>query len=289
MGTNRTNPALTGACVYKSLLKKKILTTSDVEAISGTGRRNCRQLMAALCELDDVEAGPKHGQESSIALVVDASTTPDRSLGIAMALGRELLRPWRHTELGDAYGEMVDHAATSAWSQKLHVRYPGGTDFAGLAGTLDVIFRALEEERWLVYDYERADGTVQNYRVQPLSLVIYGERTYLVARNDDRPYPRQFAVPTIFAPELAEPFDYPADWDPEVYFGPFFGCFVTLEPATEVVVMFPSRHRHLMMRAKMHETQRAKMVGDQVEVRWTVPWTPELERFVEGYGGARLA
>ncbi len=149
---------------------------------------------------------------------------------------------------------------------------------------LDEVLDALLKEKRIAVEYERFSGERQSLVVEPLSLVLYQHRLYLLVRTRDGHRALRFA--RILAVEGRDRFNYPdaSEFNPEELFQRSFGVFLNPTAVEEVSFKLAPRWRAFLRTHRWHSTQTTEETSDGVVVRLRVGVCPELEGFLMSFG-----
>jgi len=152
---------------------------------------------------------------------------------------------------------------------------------------LEELIAALLEQYPVRIDYEDFNSVVRSRRVEPLSLAVYQQQLYLIARERSGAL-RSFRFSRIRNAEAEErPFKYPskAEFDPEQVFARSFGIFAKEDQHVEhVELKLESRWAVHVKSHRWHRSQRAEFLRDAVHIHLDVCVCPEVEAWVLGFG-----
>lgn len=299
---------------YQALLLGAELTARDIEERCGVSRPTSYKLFRELAQLDGVveaevyrQVGGRKRQRAERALhmpdhvVSDTAWAAGREAGVALALSRQMLRPFRRTRWGRAFGELLEEAEETSpaltnlagrWHRKLYVHQPGGLELDDeIASVVDVIIQGIEEQRHLSFDHHTLTRLEPRaWRTQPWTLAFDGEELKAIAHipSKDYGYPLYFNVTQIHAPELDdERWEYPADYDPAKLNADNLSLFRSREEPIELRIRFNSKWAQAFKRRRRwHPSQRIESEGEDgsVVVAWTLQWTPDVMRRVLSFG-----
>jgi predicted DNA-binding transcriptional regulator YafY len=166
---------------------------------------------------------------------------------------------------------------------------PRGGEYAlpEQGGHLDEIIDALLETRTIRFDYRHNDGRSEALKIEPLSLIIFEHRFYVLARRDSGFYPYRFARMTDVE-KLDDRFEYPSkgEYDPRGILAQGFGIHTYgTGPVEDVEVVLTEPWATFALTHRWHPTQRATRLGDgNVSVVLQVRLCRELETWVLGFG-----
>jgi predicted DNA-binding transcriptional regulator YafY len=149
---------------------------------------------------------------------------------------------------------------------------------------LDDVLDALLKEKRIAVEYERFSGERQSIIADPLSLVLYQHRLYLLVRTREGHRALRFA--RIQAVEAREGFKYPdtSEFNPEETFRRSFGVFLNPASVEDVSFKLAPRWRIFVRTHSWHGTQKTEEVDDGVIVKLKVGLCPELEGFLLSFG-----
>lgn len=165
-------------------------------------------------------------------------------------------------------------------------RAQGDATYATKVQELACLLRAIRERRPCSFKYERDDGKSREYRVEPLLMVLYKDRLYLLARKEPDAVRRTFVLDSITSARVDD--DGPqfaiADaryTDPADVFRSSFGIFTDVSAPVDVEIEVRGSAATLLRRRKMHATQEASpRANGWWSVRWHVASCPELRSFI---------
>jgi hypothetical protein len=150
---------------------------------------------------------------------------------------------------------------------------------------LDDVLDALLKERRVRINYETFDGSAEVVVADPLSLLLYHQRLYLVVRQrGGRFRPLRFA--RIREVEALEKFVYPVEsvYAPESVFRDSYGVFLTREDLGLVKFRLAPKWRAFVRTHLWHVTQQSLEDEAGVVVTLNVSRCPELVTFLLGFG-----
>jgi predicted DNA-binding transcriptional regulator YafY len=167
---------------------------------------------------------------------------------------------------------------------------PKGGEYALPAAReeLDEAIDAILESKVLEFSYRHTNGSEEQLRVRPLTLVIYNQQFYLLARRTNESwYCYRFARMSA-ANVTDESFSYPSriEFDPRAVFAPSFGIFISLDgPVEEVQVAITGLWASYAETHRWHPSQQIQKLEDgSVVVSLRVRHCPELETWVLAFG-----
>jgi hypothetical protein len=150
---------------------------------------------------------------------------------------------------------------------------------------LDEMLEAVLRHQVVSARYTRFDGTSQDLRLEPLSIVVHDHQLYVVARDADGAlHPYRFSR-FHDVEVLDDTFEYPArsEYDPGQVFRDSFGVFLDL-PVRDVEVKLAKRWITYAQSHRWHDSQTVRVASDHVGVRMRVRVCPELEAWILGFG-----
>jgi len=167
---------------------------------------------------------------------------------------------------------------------------PKGGEYALPAAReeLDEVIDAILESKVLEFSYRHANGTEERPRVRPLTLVIYSQQFYLLARRaDESRYCYRFArMSAVNATD--ESFSYPSriEFDPRAVFAPAFGIYISVDaPVEDVQVALTGTWASYAGTHRWHPSQQLlKREDGSAVVSLRVRHCPELETWVLSFG-----
>lgn len=189
----------------------------------------------------------------------------------------------------DSQREQLDpdlHDKLQTFVRSFVHRTQGDASYAGKQPQLDALLRGIRERRPCEITYRRPDGAIGEYRVEPLLLVLYKDRLYLLARKARERLRRTFVVDSIESVRVdldARKFSLsnPRLTEPEHVFRSSFGVFTDCGSPVEVEIEVQGAAAAAVQRRPLHSSQRVSDLGSgRFVVRWTVANCPELRSFV---------
>ena len=123
------------------------------------------------------------------------------------------------------------------------------------------------------------------YRLEPLTLAVWRQGLYLLARDVGEAKVKSFAVERFlrFSRLRRENFAYPEDWDPRGFLRHAFG--ITKGEPEEVLARFSPEVAPFVREREWHRGQRVDNLPDGgVRVRLWVAVSPELREWLLGFG-----
>jgi proteasome accessory factor B len=149
----------------------------------------------------------------------------------------------------------------------------------------DLLTGLLYDERVQI-GYRPPGGQTKRHLIEPLTLVLYREALYVIARVRKTGLRTCFAVDRITRSERrkGDHFEYPANHDPRDYFDGAFGLLVG-EPS-RVEIVFEAQQARYVRERQWHPTQQFEDL-EQGRVRMTmeVRGTDDVLRWLIGHSG----
>lgn len=126
--------------------------------------------------------------------------------------------------------------------------------------TLNVISDALKAFKYLSFTYENNKGECADVKVQPYG-IVYGEKTYLLAYNEERKGFRYYFLHKIKTPKvLEEYFDKDENFDLKKYLSNSFGIYQ--EEPMKIELLFSKDVKDAIKDYNLHPTQKQKVNPD---------------------------
>lgn len=162
-------------------------------------------------------------------------------------------------------------------------KFSGVPDYSGRYQDLVALRRALIRQFRCLLHYRPPRRDVQNYLIDPYSLLFHNNALYLAAYAHNRQDRRLFLVDRIEKVELLEErFDVPEDFNPADLLGESFG--VVSDDPLQVRVRFDAPVAHLIRERIWHASQRLTETEDGgVELTLTVSGRTELLAWLYSY------
>ncbi len=281
------------------------LTLAELEERTGVTRRTRPRDLVVLQDdflIDAVEVDDR-GRKRWRLLPAGPSSTVSFTRGelAALQLGRSMLAFLEQTELGGDMRSAFDKVTSrlggqdGALDRKLYAlpdAPPTEASSERYDDLLNEVLSALLREQQLELDYPPAsDQPAETLRLDPLTLVYFRGRLYLVARIVGGERVKPFALHRVADARWLRgaPASVPADYHPASFFSSSFGLFTGGEPTTVRVRFEPGPARYARER-RWHESQGVVDHADGgCEMRWQIPLTPDLESWLLSFGeGARV-
>jgi len=182
-------------------------------------------------------------------------------------------------ERGEVFGDL----------ERKFVLAPRGGEYAlpEAGADLDEIVEALLQNARLRFEYRHNDGRTETLTIEPLSLVLFEHRFYVLTPRDRGFYPYRFAR-MAHVQRLEEPFNYPSKgaYDPAAILAQGFGIHTYgTGPVEDVEIVLLEPWASFALSHRWHPTQRAVRLPDgTVSVMLQVRYCRELETWVLGFG-----
>jgi predicted DNA-binding transcriptional regulator YafY len=186
----------------------------------------------------------------------------------------------------------VEHPPSSVrvgdFANKFFAISHGPKSYAEHDETIETILQGLVKQNPLLLVYRKPGAAGKEYRVEPLTLLMYKQGLYLIASNPEWDRPHFFAVERIreISRLKDESFDYPSDYSPQELCRGSFGIFVGEE--VDVVIRFsPTVPREYIVTRRWHKSQTVEETDDgSLILRMRVSGLPELAPWVLSFGGS---
>jgi predicted DNA-binding transcriptional regulator YafY len=227
-------------------------------------------------------------------LVHDGPRVPSRSAAVgaclAASLGSIFEGSAQERNLKDARDSILrERGEVYRDLERKFVLAPRGGEYAlpEAGPNLDEIVEALMQNACLRLEYKHNDGRTETIKIAPLSLVIFEQQFYVVARRDDGFYPYRFAR-MARVEKVDEAFSYPSkgEYDPRSILAQGFGIHTHgTGPIEDVEVVLSEPWATFALTHRWHPAQRAtRLDGGRTSVTLQVRLCPELETWVLGFG-----
>lgn len=130
---------------------------------------------------------------------------------------------------------------------------PAGREHVG------TLINAMKLGHKLLMTY-RKFGSAEGYTtaIDPYAIKVFKHRWYMLAKNDKRPNPSVYALDRIVAlEETAESFDYPSDFDSELFFKDYYGVLCKPDSRAEQIIIraYPP-FTHYLRTLPLHHSQK---------------------------------
>lgn len=164
-------------------------------------------------------------------------------------------------------------------------------DYKSFDEQLDLIFRALVDQKRLRIDYGAMGTEPKTHTFDPYTLVAYRGGLYLLGKSDLSDSLLYLAIERIRAISFATDdrggqlsFTMPSDYDPARYSEGIFGIVSGKETRVEILIRSPETENYLKSRL-IHPTQRFNRRRDgKTVLSMTVRGTIELRNWLLGLG-----
>jgi predicted DNA-binding transcriptional regulator YafY len=177
--------------------------------------------------------------------------------------------------------------ALRRWPAKIRILPPGMAlrHAASDPAVLDVVYRAVFEERLFKAAYRNASGQKRTHVVNPLALVFRGAQRYLVCTLKRPDSPIQLALSRIEAASiLEENAVVPETFDLDTFIRS--GSLDMRVDSEMLALAFRVRREvgGFLSDTRLGDDQRVREDGEWLEVEVTMPSTRELRRWLLGFG-----
>jgi len=175
--------------------------------------------------------------------------------------------------------------------RKFYSKTKGSIDTAKYQAILDPIYQGLTENRKLEIELIKDELGIGSRLVLPLTLIAYNGSLYLalVHDSDTQSPPRIYTYEVTKLRRVTltqEKFGYPADYDPDKYFGPRFGLFDSKGSPQTVRLKINSgspAHHHLTERTWGPNQTLSPQPDGSTIVEFTANNLTEVVPFILGY------
>ncbi len=215
-------------------------------------------------------------------------------LSVAEPFIRQLLPPPVLDALSPALGsakrklnESFGAAHLKTWPDKIYSASPSQALLPAsiVPGAQEIVGVALLRDQWLRIQYRKRGATASGvFDVQPLGLVTRGSMTYLVCCFRGYREPRTIALSRLEAVEiLSETFVRPPDFSLKAHVEEGKVAFGASRVAT-VVLRVARSQIDLLLETPLSADQKVSYQDECALVTATLPITPDLKRWVLGFG-----
>ena len=120
------------------------------------------------------------------------------------------------------------------------------------------IIEAMKQSHKLLLTYQKFDQEAYSITVEPYAIKVFKQRWYLLAKNYKRPEPTIYALDRVVdLQETTEKFDYPDDFDTELFFKDYFGVLCnTGEKAERIVIRAYPPLTNYLTTLPLHHSQK---------------------------------
>ena len=169
-------------------------------------------------------------------------------------------------------------------SHALHLRRTWlPTDAESMVDHVEDLLDAIQLSKPIVIVYERADGEVHRYRVEPHNIIWYNGRLWLLAHHEDKD--KLYDVAGIEEVEILrreDSFDLEAADPPEQHFCNAFGIFGGSDKVESIQMEVSGPWTNYFQRYRLHPSQRLEKRRGRVHVFFQISLCPEFKSFVLG-------
>ncbi|MCB9674832.1 MAG: WYL domain-containing protein [Alphaproteobacteria bacterium] len=283
--------------LMNALQSRSRITNRDVREIldcdEQTARRDIQSLIDAGVPLEPHGTGPEthysiSAQWRHAGLLF--------SMGDAMALhfGRQLLDFLEGTTIPDWLDELRDKLGVRAdpktiekehrLARKLVYLSEPYRPYAAHDETLNMLLTAVVDERELTAEYRARGGTAREFRLWPISLVIYRRALYILARDIEADRMLRLAVDRFESATVGDPFTWSDCPDPRELVRDSYGIVDLGDPSGEVRLRFQPEVVDLVRARHWHPTERFEDGPDGTVDLVMDTHGPELARMALEWG-----
>lgn len=263
------------------------------------GRRTVWQDLVALQEAGFPITTEQDGRESRYRLIEGPLGTPPGPFTLteimSLHLGRHLLVPLRGTPVGGAIHTALEKISSTlgpaarAFLDDMEQCISAGTlqvkDSSRAVETLRLLQQALHERRTVEAEYHAfGRGSVSRRRLDPVHLWHQQGGIYLAAYCHTRRQVHTFALERFRKVRLTDDtFQSPPEFNLDRYLEGSFGLF--RGDPVRVALRFSRRVARYVVERQWHPSQSlAPLLTGELEMTLRVPLSPELRRWILGYG-----
>ena len=276
------------------------VTTAEMEAELGVGRRTVERLRAQIADLfpglDYTEDDSRIRRWRLPPRMVPAVPPGKGTLGTLEALARDMAANGDAARAGDLR-EALSCLRTMFTPDTLRKAEPDIEALMQAEGvamhpgprqkldreTLGIIREAILGFRKLSAGYQNADGDSPTRRIICPYGVLYGRRAYLVAHADGTPHMRLWRLDRLSKVEMLDENFSAQEFDLAAYAAPSFGVFQ--EPPQNVVLRFAADAAEDAAEWQFHPTQSSEPQPDgSLIVRFTCGGMRELSWHLFSWG-----
>lgn len=182
---------------------------------------------------------------------------------------------------------LSDASEIRQWKNKVKVM-PGGMKLIPaevLPEVVDIVYEALLVDKRLHASYQKRDGELKEYELNPLGLVMRDNTTYLIASVKDYGNPLQFVLHRFQSAELLDTErTTPDDFNFEDYIAKGALGYTVNEEKIGLKLRFNAYDAQRLIETPLSEDQKHYNEGDSVIVEATVLDNLELRWFLKAYG-----
>jgi predicted DNA-binding transcriptional regulator YafY len=272
----------------------------EVARDTGLGEQQARRMWRTLVDELGLRIARDGRRKVASLPVEDPEWTPDLEGLVAIKFADAAMEAFRGSDVHARWRELADRAVLTASerargkfellrSALVYVRGPH-TDLGPVRDSLTEIIDGLacRHRVRLLYrkngasDWEPCD-------VEPWSLVLHAGSLYLLAPRRGQDQPKLWKLESVRRCERlkGDTYEYPSAYrfDGARHFERFIGVWTSDLLPVDVVLRFVGRIRDYVEATTWHPTERKTRLEDGgVEVRLTVALTPDLDRWVMGFG-----
>jgi predicted DNA-binding transcriptional regulator YafY len=274
-------------------------TVQDLMQEMKCSRRTAWRDLAVLQAAGFPITSEQGGRESRYRLIEGPRSTPPVPFMLtelmSLHLGRHLLVPLRGTPVGEAIHTALEKisatlgpaakAFLTSLDQSISARTMQAKDYSHASETLRMLQHALHERRTLEAKYHSfGRDTVTSRRLDPLHLWYQQGGIYLAAYCHTRRQVLTFALERFRQVRLTEDtFEAPREFNLDRYLEGSFGIFRG-EPV-RVTLRFSRQVARYVAERQWHPSQVVSLLlTGELEMTLRVPLSPELRRWILGYG-----
>lgn len=142
------------------------------------------------------------------------------------------------------------------------------------------VIRAMRENKELEIDYQKFEGSLETFHVQPYALKVYSRRWYLLGYVKEKGELRTLGLDRMNNVQITTThFKMPDNFDAQKYYANTIGVYVNdKNPVTEVKIRAYGKQVEYIRSSPLHKSQsegRSKY-GEFAEFTYRVSITPEL-------------
>ena len=212
--------------------------------------------------------------------------------------------------LGQSFGRAVDDAFAALGNRRskaesrllarvhrdldrlLYFRPTAAKDYRDQGDVLEPLLRALVQHERVRIDYEASSGSSRQHDLEPLTLALYQDGLYLLARYRDAKRVYNFVVDRIAGVELSGGrFSYPAadEYHPQQVLSSSFGIFFRAKAGKtqRVKLVFADKQwlQVYLLERQWHPSQTFKQRKDgRLELTLELGNLVEVAQWVRGFG-----
>jgi len=274
-------------------------TVDDLTQEMRCSRRTVWRDLAVLQAAGFPITAEQDGRENRYRLIEGPRGAPPVSFTLtelmSLHLGRHLLVPLRGTPVGAAIHTALEKVSVTlgpaakafltSLGQSISARTVQAKDYARASETLRMLQQALQERRTLEAKYHSfGRDTVSSRRLDPLHLWHQQGGIYLAAYCHTRRQVLTFALERFRDARLTDDtFEAPREFNLDRYLEGSFGIFRG-EPV-QLALRFSRQVARYVAERQWHPSQVVSLLlTGELEMTLRVPVSPELRRWILGYG-----